>query len=463
MNEFNFDEIKPFDPVKLIEIRAENFKRVKLFEVRLTDKGLIIIGGNNKEGKTSSIESISATLGGKRFDPSDPIRDGETRATTSVTLSNGVVVSKVFTPKNSYLTVDDPMGQKAGQQLLDTFISSFALDTGEFLRASPKKQAEILLQAIGVDLAPYDLKIKELMADREAVGREKRAAEGHASELPWDEPAGLQIKSPTSLMKELEQVIAHNAEIRKDAEKVEALAESGRNAKQALDNAKQRVESLKADLLKAEQEAAKKEADLAATRKRYQEAKQAADKGVRKDDTAIREKINDLEAFNARVRKNIQKKEAEAKARSLEADYKVLGQQIEQAREERMANLKKAGLPLPELTVENDVLLYKGREFDCMSGAEQLIVATAISKSVNPNMGFVLVEKLEQFDLLTLSEFGQWAVENDIQIIGTRVSTGDECQIIIEDGEIAENRLLETAPTPAPEEKTSETTEEYTF
>jgi hypothetical protein len=69
-----------------------------------------------------------------------------------------------------------------------------------------------------------------------------------------------------------------------------------------------------------------------------------------------------------------------------------------------------------------------------MSGSEQLRVATAIVRATKPQCGFVLVDKLEQMDVQTLAEFGAWAQSEGLQVIGTRVSTGDECTIIIEDG-----------------------------
>ena len=37
-------------------------------------------------------------------------------------------------------------------------------------------------------------------------------------------------------------------------------------------------------------------------------------------------------------------------------------------------------------------------------------------------------------DLETLKEFGEWMESEGMQAIATRVSTGDECSIIIEDG-----------------------------
>lgn len=93
-----------------------------------------------------------------------------------------------------------------------------------------------------------------------------------------------------------------------------------------------------------------------------------------------------------------------------------------------------AELPLPELSVKDGELVYKGQKWDNMSGSERLMVSTAIVRKLNPNCGFVLLDKLEQMDMQTLQEFGSWLEAEGLQAIATRVSTGDECSIIIEDG-----------------------------
>ena len=69
-----------------------------------------------------------------------------------------------------------------------------------------------------------------------------------------------------------------------------------------------------------------------------------------------------------------------------------------------------------------------------MSGSDQLKVATAIVRKLNSNCGFVLLDKLEQMDQESLKEFGDWLEKEGLQAIATRVSTGEECSIIIEDG-----------------------------
>ena len=91
-------------------------------------------------------------------------------------------------------------------------------------------------------------------------------------------------------------------------------------------------------------------------------------------------------------------------------------------------------MPLEGLTVENGALIYKGQAWDNMSGADQMIVAASIVRRLNPECGFVLLDKLEQLDMQTLADFGKWLENEGLQAIATRVSTGDECSIIIEDG-----------------------------
>ena len=99
-----------------------------------------------------------------------------------------------------------------------------------------------------------------------------------------------------------------------------------------------------------------------------------------------------------------------------------------------MALLNGADLPLPELSVEDGALTYKGKRWRDMSGSDQLRVAAAIVRRLNPDCGFVLLDKLEQMDMTTLQEFSAWLEAEHLQAIATRVSTGSECQIIIEDG-----------------------------
>ena len=128
------------------------------------------------------------------------------------------------------------------------------------------------------------------------------------------------------------------------------------------------------------------------------------------------------------------KDKAEDDAKEYRDQYRVLTEEIDQTRKNKTSLLNSAELPLPELSVKEGELVYKGQQWDNMSGSDRLKVSTAIVRKLNPKCGFVLLDKLEQMDLQTLNEFGEWLKQEGLQAIATRVSTGGECSIIIEDG-----------------------------
>ena len=129
--------------------------------------------------------------------------------------------------------------------------------------------------------------------------------------------------------------------------------------------------------------------------------------------------------------------------------YNELTKKIEGVRDQKTELLNAADLPLPELSVKEGELIYKGQQWDNMSGSDRLKVSTAIVRKLNPKCGFVLLDKLEQMDLVTLNEFGQWLEQEGLQAIATRVSTGDECSIIIEDGYVVKDLEAGKAEAPA--------------
>ena len=60
-------------------------------------------------------------------------------------------------------------------------------------------------------------------------------------------------------------------------------------------------------------------------------------------------------------------------------------------------------------------------------------------------MWFCAADKLEQMDMDTLKEFGMWLEAEGLQAIATRVSTGEECSIIIEDGYVTGQEMVTEA------------------
>lgn len=402
------------EPVKINELLIENVKRVKAVQFEPSADGLTIIGGRNGQGKTSVLDAIAWALGGNNYKPSVPERDGAlVPPNLHLELSNGLIVERKG--KNSTLKVTDPNGNKSGQQLLNEFVSTLALDLPKFINGSDKDKADSLLKILGIGdvLAQLDTKENQLYAQRTEVGRIADRKKKAADEMPMYPNVPKEPVSATELIKEQQEILARNGENerkRQDAARYE----------QILTNAQIAFDEAKAALQKAEQ-------DCLTARKSAED--------LHDESTAELEKnLAEIEALNIKIRANSTKEAAEVEANNLQQEYDGLTEQIESIREERNKLLDSAELPLPGLSVKDGKLIYNNMPWDGMSGSDQLKVATAIVRKLNPQCGFVLMDKLEQMDLETLQEFGAWLKQEGLQVIATRVSTGDECSIIIEDG-----------------------------
>lgn len=432
------------DLVRIAEFRVENFKRVQAVEVVPNDTGLTAIGGNSGEGKTTLLHAIMSTLLGERYTPTNAVHDGAAGGRNFVRLTNGVEVTRTYTPKGTYLTVKDPAGRDAGQQLLNSLLSELALNISKFMRAPDKDKAETLLKILGIDTKPLEAKIAKLEQERLLKGREHVRAKGHAESLPYWEHVGNTPMDGGQLVAELEKGLQHNAQIRQAQQNADANRARLTACRQRCAAMMRELTDLQARLKAAESEAVNLQTAC-------DQADQANAGLQPTDTTTLQAKMADLDAHNAKTRDNASREQAYAEVEAFAAEYSDLDLQVTAARAELTALINGADLPLPTLTIEDGALRYRGKAWDCMGGAEQRQVAVAICRRINPRCGFVLVDGLEAMDLKTMREFSAYLKSQGLQAIGTRVSTGPECTLIIEDGRIAGGVTEEPEATTAEE------------
>lgn len=414
--------------VKITALEAENVKRIKAVALTPSPTGLTLVGGNNNQGKTSVLDALAWALGGERFRPTAAQRDGAVApAHLKVTLSNGVVVERKG--KNASLTVTDPTGRRSGQQLLNAFVEPLALDLPRFMDASDKEKADILLRIIGIgaELHTRDLEIKGLYDKRTFTGQLAAQKKHFAEEMISYPEAPDEPVSASELIRQQQDILARNGENQRLRAQYAELEQQVQQCVDELKRTRERIATLQqlADELDAKHTKLFNQRETA-----RKTVSQLQDESTAELEASIR----DIEETNRKVRANLEKARAEDEAAQYASDYDKLTGQIEDKRAERMALLNGADLPLPGLSVEDGVLTYNGKRWRDMSGSDQLRVATAIVRRLNPDCGFVLLDKLEQMDLTTLTEFAAWLEAEHLQAIATRVSTGSECQIIIEDG-----------------------------
>lgn len=423
--------------VKINKLEIENVKRVKAVTIEPTSNGLTILGGNNNQGKTSVLDAIAWALGGNKYKPSKPARDGSMNPPTlRLELSNGLIVERKG--KNSDLKVTDPSGQKAGQQLLDSFVEELALNLPKFIESSSKDKANTLLQIIGVGDKLWELDRKEerLYNERRTIGQIADQKKKYAAEQPHYPEAPNELVSIADLIHEQQEILARNGENAKKRQNRENIVNS-------LHLSEARLKQLKEQL-------AQEEATHESLMSDYIAANKSIEDLVDESTDEIESSIANIEEINRKVRANLDKEKAEEDAKQYSSQYDKLTKEIQDVRDERTSLLDSADLPLPGLSVEDGELVFEGQKWDNMSGSQQLRVATAIVRKLKPECGFVLLDKLEQMDIPTLTEFGKWLESEGLQAIATRVSSGEECQIIIEDGYVVSDTVTpfqDTEPT----------------
>lgn len=412
--------------VTINRLEIENVKRIKAVKIEPSATGLTIVGGNNNQGKTSVLDAIAWALGGNKYKPSQAQREGsQVPPTLKIVMSNGLIVERKG--KNASLKVVDPNGQKGGQQLLDSFVEELAINLPKFMDSTPKEKAETLLQIIGVgdQLAELELKEKEIYNNRHAIGVIADQKEKFAKEQEFYPEAPKELVSIAELIQQQQAILAKNGENARKRQNVATI-------KMQYENAESAVDRLKQELVKAIDERDKFKQDLAIAQKDAME--------LHDESTAeIEANIQQIDDINRKVRANLDKEKAEEDAKEIRQKYNALSVEIEDVRKQKRDLLTNADLPLEGLSVDDGELLYLGQRWDNMSGSQQLQVATAIVRKLKPECGFVLIDKLEQMDQVTLQQFGAWLEQEGLQAIATRVSTGDECSIIIEDGYSVEN------------------------
>lgn len=422
------------ESIKINSLELENVKRVKAVKLEPTANGLTVVGGKNNQGKTSVLDAIAWALGGAKYKPSQAQREGSlVEPQLHIELSNGMVVERLG--KNGTLKVTDPSGKKGNQSLLDEFISQFALDLPKFMEADKNTKAKILLQIIGVGdkLSAFDKQESELYNRRTEIGRIADQKKKYADEMVQWDGVPEEIVSAAELIQQQQEILARNGrnqELRNQAKNLEAqktlLNQRMEETKKALSAMEEQMTDLINKLVIANTNA----------------------KDLRDESTAeLEASIANIDSTNAKVRDNLNKQRAQEEADEYKRQYGDLTTQIEDVRKARMELLNGVEMPLQDLSVQDGELIYKGQKWDNMSGSDQLKVATAIVRKTNPKCGFVLLDKLEQMDIDTMNEFGKWLQDNNLQAIATRVSTGDECSIFIEDGYSVDKEGNKTADT----------------
>lgn len=415
-------------PMKINSLEIENVKRVKSVKLQPKEAGLTILGGDNNQGKTSVLDAIAWALGGNKYKPSKASREGSSiPPKLHVRMNNGLIVERAG--KNSSLKVIDPDGKKGGQQLLNSFVEELAINLPKFMEMNNHDKAQQLLQIIGVgdQLLSFEKEEGEVYNQRHEIGKIADQKKKYANEQKFYPDVPKEPVSASELIQQQQAILAKNGENQRKRDQLGQLQQQDKQQEEQINRVADQIQQLQKQIGRLTDQHQKTLEDI--------QTAQRTVATLQDESTAeLEQSMTEIDDINRKVRANLDKDKAEDDANEYKHKYDLLSKQLEDIRSKKAHLLSDAELPLPGLSVDDGELIYNGQKWDNMSGSDQLKVSTAIVRKLKPQCGFVLLDKLEQMDMTTLNEFGKWLEQENLQAIATRVSTGGECSILIQDG-----------------------------
>jgi len=412
--------------MKIIELQAENIKRLKV--VRIVPKdNVVIVGGENGAGKSTVLDSIAMLFGGKDQVPEVPVRLGQLGGSIRAKTDTGLKLERSFSVgKGTTLkfTGADGKAVPSPQTVLDNLYSAVTFNPLEFAGQEPPKQSATLRRIVGLDFSMLDAERARVYQERETSGRVLSQARARLAAMP--EPAADAPDKEVSvadLMAEKEAADGINldhAQVRRRYDQARIRTEEQARA----------VEDLKKRLFVAE--------DLYAGLKKTENSAQNDVAALADDiDTApIVKKITGSESINRAVwAKWARAKEQDSVSR-MEGERLALTSAIEDIDAKKAKALSEAKWPIEGLGFSDDGVTYNGLPFDQASQSERLRVSVAIGIALNPTLRVLLIRDASLLDKASMKTLYALAEEHDVQLWIERVGDGDQGAVILEDGEI---------------------------
>lgn len=410
--------------MKIVRLEAENIKRLKAVEI--TPEGnLVIIGGENAQGKTSVLDSIEMVLRGEKSIPPVPIHRGADKARIVADLED-IVVKRTFTAAGSYMSVTNKDGTtpKSPQAILDKLVGALSFDPLEFSRLKPPAQVEILKKLAGLDFTALEVKRKADFDERTVVGRQLKTATAQVAGATFHPSAPKDEVSVTDLAGQLGEIERHNAQLL-------GLKNQQRLASDEVKRAEKAV---------ADAERYAKEADkaLAAAEKILRAVEVRVEGFEPKDGAELSKLISDAEDVNRCVRENHKHRCLKAEEKKLADKVASLTAAIEKADATKAEQMAKAKMPVKGLGLDDNGVTFDGLPFEQCSSAQQLRISVAMGVALNPKLKVLLIRDGSLLDKKSMKALAEQAEEADAQVWIERVGSADASAIIIEDGAVKE-------------------------
>ena len=388
---------------KIKKIHVKNIKSIIEQKIDLNGCSAIITAGNNK-GKSTLLTALTDRIRGQK--PDIILREGEKEGSAEIELVSGerfLWELKGDKEKLTFFTQDGlkkPLKREISKRF---FAEKFDID--KFLNETPKKQSEMLLRLLGVDLS--DLAIKYDAAYEDRTYKNRNVLENKARIVPIDNKLAEKEIDITEINTKYKNALTSNNEIEAQKTRVTEIEKNVLDYKEEID---QLVLSHNEKLIKINNKI-----DSLVIEKVKIDTSLKKSKKINTEELA--ESIKTSQKTNDDIRKNNDAKKITEKQKTLEKEAFEADKLVKSIIKEKQDRLSKTDLP-DGIQITQEGLRVDGLPFDRKQLSLSKIYITALKlASLNLPEVKTLYFDASALDKNSLLEIQEWANSKDYQLL----------------------------------------------
>lgn len=417
-------------PLKIIRLEASNIKRLKAVNIQ-PDGNVVVISGENDQGKSSVLDSILYALGGRDAICDVPIRAGASKAQIVCDLGDIVVERRFSASGGTSLTVvgKDKKTLPSPQSVLDKLCSKVAFDPLSFVKMNPKERAETLRKLVGLDFTKLEEQRMSAYGSRTMANRQLESAKIRLASVPEVKDAPETGVSVDSLMDQLTEAERINENNKKERNAAASIAENIKKCEDHILKLREQISSINLEIDGASKTIRERQKLLEMVE---EQNKTLSDVDV----SVIKTQITQAGEINEKIRRAKARKELADSVDSHQAESDKHTKAIEDIDKAKAKALADAKFPLPGLSFDDSGVVLNGIPFEQGSQAQQLKAAIAVGLALNPTVRVILIRDASLLDKKNMAVVAEMAKAADAQIWLEVVSSDDKSAIVIEDGNV---------------------------
>lgn len=418
--------------MKILNLFAENIKRIKVIDITPDATGVIVVEGKNAQGKTSVLDCILFALCGEKMIPDNVITNGETEGVVRITLDDVVITRTFKDTGTTKLVIENADGSRimAPQTWLDARLGKLSFDPLAFSRLDKTARVNEIKRITGLDFSEVESRHAIAFEKRRMLNRDVETYTAQLKEfenLPTPALTRTVAAIREDAAKSIEQANKQNAEESARVSEIKSLKTKHALKMTTLDNHKSTLLKLRGEIARIENEIEVERAAMKATEDDLEFLKIDIAKAGSEVQTVFSNvdfsKELDAALEYEKLCDKISRRDIIKNALGF-ANEKIaaLEKEMTACKEQKSKMISDTKMPVDKLVMTKDDVMVDGVAFNEISDAQKTQVSMAIAVSQNPEIKIVRIKEGSLLDKSMLAVVLKYAHEKDFQVWIERVA-----------------------------------------